>query len=78
VVSGRGRCRCQQSRGAHSRRIAPRDCDYAAYKERHPVACFTCFIGKHKYFRRICSRFDKYAGRFLAFIHFASMCIWLK
>ncbi len=56
-------------------RVAPRDCDYAAYKERHLVECF---LGKLKYFRRICSRFDKYATRFLAFIHFASMVIWLK
>ena len=56
-------------------RVAPRDCDYAAYKERHLVECF---IGKLKHFRRVCTRFDKYAKRFLAFIHFASMCIWLK
>ena len=56
-------------------RVIPRDCDYAAYKERHLVECF---IGKLKYFRRIFSRFDKYATRYLAFIHFASMGIWLK
>lgn len=56
-------------------RVAPRDCDYAAYKERHLVECF---IGKIKHFRRICSRFDKYAKRFLAFIHFVGMVIWLK
>lgn len=56
-------------------RKEPRDCDYVAYKERHLVECF---IGKLKYFRRIFSRFDKYATRFLAFIHFASTFIWLK
>ncbi len=56
-------------------RTVPRDCDYAAYKERHLVECF---IGKLKHFRRIFSRFDKYARRFLAFIHFASTFIWLK
>ncbi len=56
-------------------RVAPRDCDYAAYKERHLVECF---IGKLKYFRRVFSRFDKYATRFLAFIHFASATIWLR
>jgi len=56
-------------------RKEPRACDYVAYKERHLVECF---IGKLKYFRRVFSRFDKYANRFLAFIHFASMCIWLK
>ena len=27
---------------------------------------------------RVFARFDKYDTRFLAFIHFASMCIWLK
>jgi len=56
-------------------RVVPRDCDYVAYKERHLIECF---IGKLKYFRRVFSRFDKYARRFLAFIHFASTCIWLK
>ncbi len=56
-------------------RLAPRDCDYAAYKERHLVECF---IGKLKHFRRVFARFDKYAKRFLAFIHFASTFIWLK
>ena len=56
-------------------RVAPRECDYAAYKERHLIAC--C-IGKRKHFRRVCTRFDKYARRFLAFVHFASMCLWLK
>ncbi len=57
------------------RRLEPRPCDYAAYKERHLIECF---IGKLKYFRRVFSRFDKYATRFLAFIHFASTFIWLK
>ena len=56
-------------------RVVPRECDYAAYRERHLVECF---IGKLKYFRRIFSRFDKYARRFLAFVHFASMTVWLK
>jgi len=56
-------------------RVAPRDCDYAAYKERHLVECG---IGKLKHFRRIGTRFDKYATRFLAFVHFASMCLWLR
>jgi transposase len=56
-------------------RLVPRDCDYAAYKERHLVECF---IGKLKYFRRVFARFDKYAKRFLAFVHFASIFTWLK
>ncbi|MDP9371209.1 MAG: IS5 family transposase, partial [Chloroflexota bacterium] len=57
------------------RRVAPRACDYAAYKERHLVECF---IGKLKYFRRVFARYDKYARRFLAFVHLASTFIWLK
>ncbi len=56
-------------------RVAPRECDYAAYRARHRVEC--C-IGKLKYFRRVFSRFDKYATRFLAFVRFASTAIWLK
>jgi len=56
-------------------RAVRRPCDYAAYKERHLVECF---IGKLKYFRRISSRFDKYARRFLAFVHLASVAIWLR
>jgi transposase len=56
-------------------RVAPRACDFAAYKERHLVEYF---IGQLKHFRRIFSRFDKYAKRFLAFVHFASIFVWLK
>ena len=56
-------------------RVAPRDCDYAAYKERHLVECL---IGKLKHFRRVATRYDQYARRFLAFVHFASITIRLK
>jgi len=56
-------------------RATPRACDYVAYKERHLIACF---IGKRKHFRRVFARFDKYATRYLAFVHFASTCIWLR
>ncbi len=56
-------------------RLVSRDCDYAAYKERHLIECF---IGQLKHFRRVFSRFDKYARRFLAFVHFASIFTWLK
>jgi len=37
-----------------------------------------CFIGKIKYFRRIFSRFDKLAKRYLGFLHFVSSLIWLR
>ena len=56
-------------------RVAPRACDYVAYKERHLIECF---IGKRKHFRRIFARFDKYARRYLAFVHFACTFLWLK
>jgi len=56
-------------------RTVQRPCDYAAYKERHLIACF---IGKRKHFRRVFARFDKYARRFLAFVRFVSIVIWLR
>jgi transposase len=56
-------------------RTAPHACDYAAYRERHLVECL---IGKLKHFRRVFSRFDKYATRYLAFVYFASTAIWLR
>ena len=56
-------------------RVQPRDCDYAASTERHPIECS---IGTRKCFRRVFARSDKYARRFLAFVHFASTFIWLK
>ena len=60
---------------AHPNRTTPAACDYAAYKERHLVECF---VGKLKQFRRVFSRFDKYARRYLAFVHLDSTLIWLR
>jgi transposase len=56
-------------------RTVQRDCDYAAYKERHLVECL---VGKLKHFRRVFARYDQYASRYLAFVHLASTLIWLK
>ena len=55
--------------------IAPHD--YAAwrYRERHLIECF---IGKIKHFRRVFSRFDKLARRYLGFLQFTSTLIWLR
>lgn len=58
-----------------SNRLNPQDCDYEIYKERRHVECL---IGKLKHFRRIFSRFDKYAAHFLDFIHYAATFQWLK
>jgi len=33
---------------------------------------------RHRYVRRVFSRFDKYARRFLAFVRFVSTVIWLR
>ena len=53
----------------------PHDYDTWRYRERHLVECF---IGKIKHFRRVFSRFDKLARRYLGFVQFASALIWLR
>lgn len=52
----------------------PWHCDWWHYKERHVVECF---FQKLKQFRRIATRFDKLAGRFLAFVQLGCIMIWL-
>ena len=56
-------------------RKAQRDYDEHLYKERHVVECF---INKIKHYRRIFSRFEKLAKRYLSFLSFASALIWLR
>ena len=56
-------------------RKAAREYDLHLYKERHLVECF---INKIKYYRRIFSRFDKLASRFLGFVSLAASLIWLR
>jgi transposase len=56
-------------------RIVQRDYDRQLYKERNLIERF---IGKMKQFRRVFSRFDKYARSYLHFIHFACALIWLR
>ena len=58
-----------------SNRKAPHTYDEYLYRERHLVECF---IGKIKHFRRIFSRFDKLANRYLGFLHFVGALIWLR
>ncbi len=53
----------------------PHDYDSWLYRERHLVECF---IGKIKHFRRVFSRFDKLASRFLGFLHLTGSLIWLR
>lgn len=56
-------------------RTQPRAYDTHRYKERHLIECNFGFM---KHYRRFCSRFDKYAHRFLSFIHFVATFIWLR
>ena len=60
---------------ARKNRTEPRYYDLHLYKERHLVECF---INKIKWYRRIFSRFDKLAKRFLGFLAFVSALIWLR
>ena len=59
----------------HPSRTATRDTDWCLYKER---AAIECMFGKMKHFRRVFSRFDKLARRYLAFVHLAAVCILLR
>lgn len=59
----------------HQRAIEKRDYDKWVYRERHLVECF---INKIKHFRRVFSRFDKLARRYLGFLQFVSVLIWLR
>lgn len=59
----------------HQHLKKPHSYDTWRYRERHLIECF---IGKIKHFRRVFSRFDKLARRYLGFIQFASVLIWLR
>lgn len=57
-----------------SNRINPREFDRHIYKSRSLVERFFARI---KQFRRIATRYDKYAKSFLAFVHLACTIVWL-
>lgn len=59
----------------HQRTKQSRAYDRWWYRERHLVECF---ISKLKHFRRVFSRFDKLARRYLGFVQFTSVLIWLR
>ena len=59
----------------HPNRKEPAEYDRHRYKERHLVECF---IKKIKQFRRVFSRFEKLAGRYMGFLQFTSVLIWLR
>ena len=58
-----------------SNRKVPREYDKQIYKERNLVECF---IGKLKQYRRVFSRFEKWAKNYMYFVRFASALIWLR
>jgi transposase len=56
-------------------RVVQREYDKELYTERNLIERF---IGKIKQFRRVFSRFDKYARTYLHFIHFACVLISIR
>lgn len=56
-------------------RTAQRDYDKHLYKERHLVECL---INKMKHFRRVFSRYEKLASRYLGFLNLTAALIWLR
>lgn len=57
------------------RRNEQREHDRHLYKERHLVECF---INKIKHYRRVFSRFEKLASRYLGFLQLTAVLIWLR
>ena len=43
-----------------------------------PLYLVECFINKMKQYRRISSRFDKLAVRYMGFLSFVATIIWLR
>ena len=56
-------------------RKQPRDYDKHIYKER---CLIECLIGKLKQFRRVFSRFEKWAKNYMYFVRFAATLVWLR
>lgn len=52
-----------------------REHDRHLYKERHLAECF---INKIKHYRRVFSRFEKLASRYLGFLQLTAVMIWLR
>jgi transposase len=59
----------------HPARSVQRETDWALYKERHKIEVMS---GHMKHYRRVFTRFDKLARRYLAFVHFAAACLLLR
>ena len=60
---------------SHPRSLHTTWYDRHLYNERHVIECF---FNKLKQYRRIFTRFEKLATRFLAFVHLGATLIWLR
>ncbi len=60
---------------SRSYRKQPWDYDRVRYRERNIVERF---INKIKWYRRIFTRYEKLARRYMAFLHLAATLIWLE
>ena len=56
-------------------RVAPRQTDFALYRERNLVERFFCRL---KHFRAIATRYDKLANTFLAAVAMVCVLFWLN
>jgi transposase len=66
--------RCVAVIPAKKNRTQPRPHDAALYVERHLVECF---FQKLKRNRRVATRYEKLASRFMAIVTLAAIAIWL-
>jgi transposase len=66
---------CEAIIASRSNHKVQRLIDEHLYQERHLIENQ---IGKLKHFRRVFSRFDKLAKKYLSFIHLASTVVWLR
>lgn len=58
-----------------SNRLCKRSYDVQLYKEPNHIERL---FNKLKHWRRVATRYDKTSSAFLAFVHIASICIWLN
>jgi transposase len=75
IIEAISQCGAQAVIPPKSNRNTLRVCDKALYKERNLIERL---FNKLKHFRRVATRYDKTASAFLAFVHLASICLWLN
>ena len=56
-------------------RVHQRPTDWHLYRQRHKIEILFGFM---KHYRRIFTRFEKLARRYLAFVHLVAACIQLR